>query len=76
MRYWFLPAVLLLNGCFFAYFPMPGGKGDTCVGERVVVGQRIENKDNGAVGTVTALHGRSERCQRGDVPILATVEYK
>ena len=50
--------------------------GNTCVNESAYVGQRITNRQTGKSGTIKELHGRSERCQDGLIPIVATVEYE
>lgn len=65
---------LLLHGCFVY---LPGGlfaRGDSCVSEKYVVGDKIRNVQTGRWGTITELHGRSDRCQSGDRPILASVK--
>jgi hypothetical protein len=75
MRYLFvLLGCLELGGCFMY---VPGGlfaRGDSCVPENYQVGERIRNNQTGKTGTIKELHGRSERCQDGARPILATVE--
>lgn len=67
-----------LHGCGFIYFPLPTSDstaaGNTCVPDGYRVGKRLKN-DNGQIGTVKALHGRHQRCQVAEYPILATVEY-
>ncbi len=72
-------AVLLsigLQGCFFFYIPGSAfASGNTCVSDSAYVGLKINNKQNGKSGTVKELHGRSNRCQSGELPIVATVEY-
>lgn len=50
--------------------------GNLCVSESAYVGQSLTNRQNGKVGAIKELHGRSERCQDGKTPILATVEYQ
>ena len=67
---------LTLSGCWFIWIPMGiFAKGNFCVTERHAVGQKVLNQQTGKNGVITELHGRSERCQRGEIPILATVEY-
>jgi len=73
-----LCSVPFISGYFCVGF-VPGSvfaKGNTCVGESAYVGQRITNRNTGKTGSVKELHGRSERCQDGKIPILATVEYE
>lgn len=66
-----------LQGCLF-FFTAPStvfSSANTCVGAGAYVGQSIYNRGNGKTGKLTQLHGRSDRCQDGAIPILATVEY-
>lgn len=70
--------VPFISGWFCVGF-IPGSAfrpGDTCVSESAYVGQRITNRQTGKSGTIKELHGRSERCQDGRIPIVATVEYE
>lgn len=70
--------VPFITGWFCVGF-IPGSvfaSGNSCVGEGASVGQRLTNYSTGKTGTIKELHGRSERCQDGKMPILATVEYE
>lgn len=65
-----------LQGCFFY---VPGGlfaSGNSCAPENISVGQRFTNTQNGKQGVVKEIIGRSDRCQKGTIPILVTVEYE
>jgi hypothetical protein len=67
---------LCLQGCWFIFIPGSlFASGNTCVAESAYVGQRVHNRYNGKTGTLKEMHGRSERCQSGELPIVATVEY-
>lgn len=67
---------LSLQGCWFIYIPASVFQsGNTCVSDSAYIGQRILNRHSGKYGTVKELHGRSDRCQSGDIPIVATVSY-
>ncbi len=67
---------LPLSGCLFFYIPTGiFQSGNTCVSDAVRVGQKIGNRQTGKIGTVKELHGRSDRCQSAELPIVATVEY-
>lgn len=66
---------LFLQGCFF-FATVPSSwfsSAQHCVPEVARVGTRVSLSD-GRTGTVTALHGRSDRCQDGLHPILAEIE--
>ena len=67
---------LCLSGCFGFY--IPGSmfeSGNTCVEANAYVGQRVHNKATGQDGKITKIIGRHQRCQSGELPILADVEY-
>lgn len=70
---------LLLNGCWFFFFPIPGASsvvGNACIQEGYFSGDRITSTETKRVGTVKERHGRHQRCQVASHPILATVEYE
>ena len=69
--------VPFISGFFCIHIPAGVFQsGNTCVPDSAYVGQRISNSQTGKSGTVKELHGRSERCQNGATPIVATVEYE
>lgn len=76
MRYLVIAVLVVpLQGClFFFYVPGSGEAGNTCVGESAYVGQSLKN-DDGRVGRIEKIVGRSSRCQTARHPMLADVKY-
>ena len=70
MRYTLI--ALLLTACSSA----PTTAWNTCVDEKAHIGYRLKNHSTGAIGTVTRIYGRSERCADPGHPILAQVSYE
>ena len=69
--------VPFISGWFCVSIPTSVfSSGNTCVSESAFVGQRITNSQTGKSGTIKELHGRTERCQDGKIPIVATVDYE
>lgn len=79
-----LPAVLLLQGCWFVFIPgsvigavtdsLTGAEGSHCVGAGVKVGDTVRMPGNGRA-TVKSLSGTSTRCQDPAMPIRAMLIY-
>ena len=69
--------VPFISGWFCVFIPLSVfSSANSCVAETSIVGQRITNSQTGKSGVIKELHGRSNRCQDGRIPILATVEYE
>jgi hypothetical protein len=65
-----------LQGCFFFYIPgSVFAAGNACASRNVVVGQRLYDAQTGKYGTIKEVHGRSDRCQTDERPILVTREF-
>ena len=78
MRSLIVASCVILQGCA-GFIYIPGGlfqSGNSCGAEGVFVGQIFNNTETGKGGVVKEIHGRSERCQNGRIPILVTVEYE
>ena len=66
---------LLLQGCWFVYIPAGlFSTANACAGEYAQVGQQLRHTD-GREGTIKKVHGRSDRCQDGRMPMLVTVDF-
>jgi hypothetical protein len=65
-----------LQGCFFFYIPgSVFAAGNACATRNVQVGQRLYDAQTGKYGTIKEVHGRSDRCQTDERPILVTREF-
>lgn len=84
MRY--LIVLLLLAGCASQEVLDPSGLNaketarllsdwNTCVDDKAFIGYRLKN-DDGRIGTVTQIFGKSERCSNATHPFLARVMYE
>jgi hypothetical protein len=76
-----VPAVLLLQGCWFVFIPpgvmnavsdsVTGAQGDNCVASSVKVGELVRSPTDGSYWRVQSLSGTSNRCTDPALPIRA-----